>query len=155
MGRRSLMLVPLLLLLCVSSCGEALSPWARMEELTKNKTLPYGVFYRSDAEEGSASYFSQDMAISLYGEDAPDVLARAAESFCIFLSSHAEPYEIAVLLATSHTSAKELLALCLYRREALSILLRHTPMEQRVQQAQIYREGRFVIMLLTDGMPTP
>ena len=142
-----------LLLLCVMGgvgCESRELPRERMEMLTQKKELPTGVYYHSDASEGSRSYFSQAMAEDLYGAHGWETMQKHAESFCIFLSLRAEPYEIAVFRAYSGTSANRLLQLCLARREELAVQLRHTSYADRPSRAQIYRDGCLVIMLLTD-----
>ena len=139
-------LIFLSLLLVLGGCGwQEMASGALLEALMAEcGSLPRGEIYRSDAEEGGAGYAPSALLRAMYGEEG-EAAIRPCE-FSIYLSSFAEPYEIAVLVAPSSDHARRVYALCLSRMDDLRVALRGTDREALSQNAIVYRKGRCVVM---------
>ena len=119
-----------------------------LEELMAScGSLPRGEIYCSDAEEGGAGYAPSALLRAMYGEEGEEAI-RFCE-FSLYVSSFAQPYEIAVLAAPSSDHARRVYALCLSRLDDLKVALRNTDYEGLSQNALVYRRGRYVVMGLT------
>lgn len=113
-------------------------------------SLPSGTVYRSSAQEGDEDFMSGSLAKAMYGEGA-DKMFSTVEEYSVYLSSFAEPYEIAVFKCYSRTDAHGVLAMCLTRRDILQISLRGSAFYELCDDIRIISRGRYVIMCLTDS----
>ena len=137
------------LLLLLSSCSlHQKSPDRILSELMEAiGELPVGESYCSRAEEGTEGYLPSAVLRAMYGETAEPLLRTSV--FSIYLSSFAEPYELAVFLANSYTDARAVYTLLLGRADDVRVALRHTGFEFLGEEITVLRSGRYVVMGIT------
>ncbi len=108
--------------------------------------LPAGEIYRSDVAAGENGYFSPSLMAVMYGEQAATHCFPLIEEYAIYLSSFAEPCEIAVFRCYAKSDADRIAEMCLSRTELLRILFAGTPHRARVDAATVRVDGRLVMM---------
>ena len=118
------------------------------EYMAKSDSLPAGEIYHAGLTEGEKGYFSEQMMERMYGEDADTRFFSLVEDYALYLSSFAEPCEIAVLRCYSQSDTDRLAEMCLERIEQLRISLTGTPYRTRADAATVHIEGRVVVMRL-------
>ena len=141
----------LIIFLNLFSCEKA-APSAKelLCELCDGLRLPAGEVCFMGACEGEDGYLSEDTARIIYGDSfISDTLPKLSD-FALYLSSFPAPYEAAVFICHSKSDTDSLLALCLERKDTLSVLLRGTDYASLPQNARIFAKGRCVAMILSD-----
>lgn len=141
-----------LLLLALSSCSfhKKSSDRIRSELMEEMEDLPAGVCYRSAEEEGEEGYLPSAALRAMYGEEA-EALLRSTD-FSIYLSSFAEPYELAVFCAETRADARAVYALLLSRADDVRVALRRTEFEPLGEEITVLLSGRYAVMGVTkDG----
>ena len=83
------------------------------------------------------------MLRSMYGEDAESVFATLSD-YAIYMSSFAEPYEIAVLLCYSNTDAIRAERMCRERADILAVAFRRTEYHELYKNIRVNRKGKRV-----------
>ncbi len=116
------------------------------EHMAKLEALPAGKIYRSGVEIGEMGYFSPHLMATMYGEEAETRCFSLVEEYALYLSSFAEPCEIAVFRCYARSDADRIAQMCLARIEQLRILLTGTPYRDRVDAATVSVNGRLVVM---------
>ena len=116
--------------------------------MARQDSLPAGVIYRAGAAEGEDGYFSAQMMARMYGEEADIRCFSLVEDYAIYLSSFAEPCEIAVLRCYAKSDCDRIAEMCLARIETLRIALVGTPYRARADAASVVVEGNLVVMRL-------
>lgn len=143
-------LLGLAVLLCVLSCScsreEKSTAVLLGEEMARMENLPQGEIYRSDAAEGEVGYLSERLAATLYGESAVTNCFPLLEEYAIYLSSFAEPCEIAIFRCYARSDADRIAEMCLTRIEQMRIMLAGTDFRIRVDGATVRVDGRLVTM---------
>lgn len=140
----------LLGILCGCS-GKLPDASARLDDwMAELGELPDGELYRSGVGEGEEGFLPPDLRDAMYGEDA-EGLFLLIESYAIYLSSFAEPCELAVFCAYSANDADRLAAMCLSRIDTLRTALRGTPMEAACERAEVTCKGRVVTCRVNVG----
>ena len=143
-----------ILLLCVflafsaAGCGKNESAQDILYRICADSELPSGTTYLSGVPEGSSSYLSTDTAEVLYGEEAADEVFPLVKDYAIYLSSFAEPYEVAVFECYSRSDTDEVAKMCLERAETLKVSLRGTQYSSIAENAKVEISGKFVIMVV-------
>lgn len=123
----------------------------RLRELMESaQTLPAGTVYHKNAEEGSEAYLSPSLVAAMYGEDANDTYFPLIADYAVYLSSFAEPYEIAVFCCYSATDAEEIAKMCLARLDILRVALANTAYRELVSSAEVCIERRTVILYVAE-----
>ena len=97
---------------------------------------------------GEEGYLSPFVLESLYGAHAEEAFSQI-EDYAVYLSSVAEPYEIAVFRCCTVSDADGVVELCRERRDLLQTLLRDTDFRQMTDCIRIIRHGKYVVMTLT------
>ncbi len=140
----------LALVLCVLCCAcsreEASTASLLGEQMAQIDCLPQGEFYRSDAAEGEVGYCSERLLAKLYGEGAITHCFPLVEEYAIYLSSFAEPCEIAIFRCYARSDADRIAEMCLSRIEQMRILLAGTDFRKRADHATVSVDGRLVVM---------
>ena len=139
------------IMMCASCSAQKKSPDRVLSELLAAcDDLPGGEIFHSGAEEGREGYLPSSLLRAMYGEDAEPLLRGCA--FSIYLSSFAEPIEIAVVRTESRTDARAGSALFLCRKDELRVALRHTEFAPLMDEICVTVSGRYVVMGVTkDG----
>jgi len=150
MKRWVLLFLSLLLCLTVCSCSQEQKGTDVLlgELLAEAEDLPMGEIFRSDAVEGEAGYFSERLMATVYGESAVTHCFPLVEEYAIYLSSFAEPCEIAVFRCYARSDTDRVAEMCLSRIEQLRIQLGGTDYRARADRATVSVEGRLVVMRL-------
>ena len=150
-GKRVLgwMLALILLGLCgcrrqVQSCQELLE-----SVMAEESTLPAGACYFFGVEEGQTGYFNGTVMRAMYGEDAGEIF-DLLEDYGIYLSSFASPSEIAIFRCRSPSDVGQVEAMCRNRVDQLCVALRGTVFFEQAETARIARDGRTVVMVMTE-----
>ena len=138
----------LLMCMCACSCSYEEKSAAVLlgEQMACTEDLPQGVIYRSGAAEGEEGYFSERLVATVYGEHAVTRCFPLLEDYAIFLSSFAEPCEIAVFRCYEKSDADRIAEMCLSRIEQMRILLTGTAFRERVDRATVRVNGTLVVM---------
>ncbi len=110
--------------------------------------LPAGEVYVPGKAPGEEGYLSPFVLESLYGAHAEEAFSQI-EDYAVYLSSVAEPYEIAVFRCCTVSDADGVVELCRERRDLLQTLLRDTDFRQMTDCIRIIRHGKYVVMTLT------
>lgn len=110
--------------------------------------LPAGEVYVPGKAPGEEGYISPFVLESLYGAHAEEAFSQI-EDYAVYLSSVAEPYEIAVFRCCTVSDADGVVELCRERRDLLQTLLRDTDFRQMTDCIRIIRHGKYVVMTLT------
>ena len=124
----------------IDSCRDAL------KTLCSSASLPSGELYFSDAAEGEEGYLSDELALTLYGESAKDLLALC-EDYAIFLSERPIPCEAAVFKCHSASDCDTLSEALLSRIEEVRALLRDTELAGEYDKATVKVKGKYVFMV--------
>lgn len=109
-------------------------------------SLPRGEVYHSGTVAGESGYFSPHLMATVYGETAEERCFPLIEEYAIYLSSFAEPCEIAVFRCYARSDADRIAEMCLSRIEQLRVLLAGTSYRSRVDQATVRVDGKLVVM---------
>lgn len=133
------------LVFCFASCKERMSAEDTLYRICADSELPSGETYLKSSEEGSIGYLDGNMITSLYGKEGRTAFALL-EDYAIYLSSFAEPYEIAVFRCYSRSDTDTIAKLCLSRIEELRVILRDTEYFVLVDRASVTVKGKTVIM---------
>ena len=136
-------------LICSSCGGQRRSEELLSSLLEVSGELPEGEIYRSEAEVGGEGYLPPTVREVLYGAEAEELFSLL-ENYAIYVSSFASPCEIGVFVARSASDAPRIAAMCLERRDTVSVLLRQMGMGDRMEAIRIVHKGKTVIMGLTD-----
>lgn len=110
--------------------------------------LSAGEVYVPGKAPGEEGYLSPFVLESLYGAHAEEAFSQI-EDYAVYLSSVAEPYEIAVFRCCTVSDADGVVELCRERRDLLQTLLRDTDFRQMTDCIRIIRHGKYVVMTLT------
>lgn len=110
--------------------------------------LPAGEVYVPGKAPGEEGYLSPFVLESLYGAHAEEAFSQI-EDYAVYLSSVAEPYEIAVFRCCTVSDADGVVELCRERWDLLQTLLRDTDFRQMTDCIRIIRHGKYVVMTLT------
>ena len=110
--------------------------------------LPAGEVYVPGKAPGEEGYLWPFVLESLYGAHAEEAFSQI-EDYAVYLSSVAEPYEIAVFRCCTVSDADGVVELCRERRDLLQTLLRDTDFRQMTDCIRIIRHGKYVVMTLT------
>lgn len=152
--KKGLCLMCLAVLLCMSllACQRReQSATARLQDLMHGaQTLPTGIVYHKDAEEGSKEYLSPSLIAAMYGENADEEYFPMISDYAVYLSSFAEPYEIAVFCCYSATDAEEIAKMCLARLDILRVALATSAYREMLSCAEVRIEGRSVILYIAE-----
>lgn len=140
-----LLFVCFALFLCSTSCVQRDSAADILYRVCAEYELPSGETYIKSAEEGSAGYLDESMIQTLYGKDGIDVFPLL-EDYAIYISSFAEPYEVAVFICYSASDTDSIAELCLERMEVLKVILRDTEYFEIIEKGSVGIKGRCVIM---------
>ncbi|MBO5415262.1 MAG: DUF4358 domain-containing protein [Clostridia bacterium] len=116
--------------------------------ICESLSLPAGQTYLSEAEEGSDSYLSENTAQSLYGESHTKRTFPLIEDYAIYISSFAEPCEVAVIKCYSRSDTDAVAEMCLERADEISVILKNT--DYAARRAKILTRGNYVVMLLCE-----
>lgn len=142
----------LALMLCVLFCAcsreEASTASLLGEQLARIECLPQGEIYRSGAAEGEVGYCSDRLLERLYGPGATTHCLPLVEEYAIYLSSFAEPCEIAIFRCYARSDTDRIAEMCLGRIEQMRILLAGTDFRARADRATVSIEGCLVVMQL-------
>lgn len=85
---------------------------------------PTGVWYRSGAERGQEDYISATDFDLLYGEGSAEEYGPFVREYSIYLSSFAEPFEVAVFRCYEKSDADRVGGMLLRRSDRLKVFLR-------------------------------
>ncbi len=118
-----------------------------MEKLEKKESLPQGIVYIPGVPEGSERFLSPFLMESLYGTHAKEIFPLI-EDYAIYLSSFAEPYEIAVFRCYSASDTDVVAGLCMERADLLRVLLHDTAFYAFSDSVHVRISGRYVIMYM-------
>ena len=145
-------LFSLLISASLCSCGNAApSAESLLYELCDGMRLPAGEVYLMSATEGEKGHLNDNTAKILYGNDfITDTLPKLSD-YALFLSSFPYPYEAAVFVCRSASDTDSLLALCLERRDTLSVLMRQTEYAHLSSNVRIFAHGKYVAITLSDN----
>ena len=138
----------LLLVFCISACGYEEAAEDILYRICSDAELPSGTTYLSGAPEGSSSYLAPDTLEDMYGDEAQEEVFSLVEEYAIYLSRFAKPYEVAVFKCYSVSDTDSVLEMCLERLESIKILLRDTEYAPLADTAEVYVDGKYVIMLV-------
>ena len=151
MKRVFILLMCVFLAFSVSGCGKTEDARDILYRICADSELPSGVTYLSGAPEGSSSYLSHDTAEVMYGESAVDEVFPLVKDYAIYLSSFAEPYEVAVFECYSRSDTDEVARMCLERAEVLKVALRGTQYSSIAETAKVEIKGKLVMMVVAGG----
>ena len=137
-------------------CACLFSGCARRDKRTDNSlyeicaslSLPAGETFLSDAKEGEANFLSRDTADSLYGKGCVERTFPLIAEYAVYISSFAEPCEVAVFKCYSRTDTDTVSEMCLERADEISVLLKNT--EYASVDARIITRQKYVVMLLCE-----
>ena len=125
MKRWLLVFISLAIVLVFCACSQ---PREHAEELLRREMaridgLPQGEIYYSFAVEGEVGYLSERLIATLYGPHAIHRCFPLIEEYAIYLSSFAEPCEIAVFRCYEKSDADRIAEMCLSRIDEIRISL--------------------------------
>ncbi len=112
-----------LLLLLLSACGDRQLPTPAevYAKLTQGYgSLPYGMYYETNAKEWDQAYLSPKTAAELFGSDSQ--LRQTVQEGCLYISGAPEVHEeIAVLLCYSSEGALQMAGILAERARNLAL----------------------------------
>ncbi|MBQ7383952.1 MAG: hypothetical protein IJV72_04085 [Clostridia bacterium] len=117
-------------------------------EICASLSLPAGQTYLAHTEEGGEHYLSSDTAQSLYGAESVENTFPLIEDYAIYISSFAEPCEIAVFSCYSRSDTDTVSAMCLARADEIAVLLKGS--EGEYPSAEITTYKKYIVMLLCE-----
>lgn len=85
---------------------------------------PAGALYRSGAERGQEDYLSASDFDLLYGEGSAEEYGPLVREYSLYLSSFAEPFEVAVFRCYEKSDADRVGGMLLRRSDRLKVFLR-------------------------------
>ena len=112
--------------------------------------LPDGEIYVSGAEEGSEEYMPPFLREAMYGEGHSEYFSLI-EDYSIYLSSFAEPYEIAVFKCYSKSDGIRIERMCRARADILEVALNKTKFSELCKGIRVIRKDHFVIFIMTES----
>ena len=144
---KRLLLLFLILCLAFCSCGrESVEADTVLKNIIENeKKLPVGQIYRKGAEEGKNDYLSGDMICILYGAKADISYFPMIEDYTIYISSFAEPFEVAIFKCYSKSDVDSIIKLCFLRGDSIKSLINHVKGCEEVS-VKVTSKGRYVCM---------
>ena len=111
--------------------------------------LPTGQLYLSRAEAHEATYLSDGMISTLYGNGELPWQLSLVEDYGIFLSSAQHPCEFAVFVCYSRSDTDQVATMCHARLDALRAHYTGTPFASYTQNARVAVVGRYVLLIVS------
>ena len=111
--------------------------------------LPAGQLYLSRAEAHEATYLSNDMLSTLYGNGELPWQLSLVEDYGIFLSTAQHPCEFAAFLCYSRSDTDLVAAMCHERLDLLRVHYKNTQYASYTQGARVAVVGRYVLLIVS------
>lgn len=117
--------------------------------LACEESLPAGVIYDTDAEEGEKGYLSESLCIALYGDERVPAEWTFVSEFAIYLTAAEHPFELAVFRCDSSDGTEEVSELCARRLALLRNYWRGSDYETYTSGGRVVIFGSYVLMLVS------